>query len=111
MSSKLFICMICVAIFCTACSSTNNNKSNVNTLRTAPSTNNNDVGYTSYNGGVYTRPVDNNNAGYNSYNTRPAGTYTYTVPVSQGYSAHYPNGRYSAYGVTNQQYVTHSYQV
>ena len=118
MSSKVFICVIFVAIFCTACSSTNNSsKSNVTTLRNAYGSDNNDVGYTSYNGGVYTRPVDNNNAsnnnntGYNSYNTRPAGTYTYTVPVTQGYTTYYPNGGYSSYSTNNPQYVTYSYQV
>ena len=109
--------MIFVTIFCTACSSTNNSKkSNVTTLRNAYGSDNNDVGYTSYNGGVYTRPVDNNNtsnnnAGYNSDNTRSAGTYTYTVPVNQGQSTYYSNGGYSSYGTSNPQYVIYSYQV
>lgn len=95
--------MICVAIFCTACSSTNNSsKSNVTTLSTAPNTSNNDVGYTSYNGGIYTRPVDNNH-----------GAYTSTTPVTQGYNTftYYPNGGYSSHGTSNTQYVTRSYYV
>ena len=125
MFNKLFILIIFTAVLCTACSSTHHNGgSNVKIIQTKKSSNE-DVGYTSYNGGIYTKPVNgnntsnNNDVGYTSYNggiyTRPAdnnhGTYTQTVPINQGQSTYYPKGGYDSYGTSNPQYATYSYQV